>query len=120
MAVMQSRDTRTLVANEDLTQFAFVKLNGALADLCDTAGEAAFGVVINDPSAGEAGTVVMSGQVMVVASGTIAAGGEVAVAGDATAVAATSGDIVMGYAMEPAVAGQVFRVELIQGGNAQA
>lgn len=123
MAVMQSRDTRTFVAGESLAaaQFKFVTLESdGQVDLADSAGENCVGVCINDPAAGEAATVVMSGKVMVTAGGTIAAGAAVATDASGDAVTATTNNIVMGYATEAGVDGQVIAIELIQGGNAAA
>ncbi len=121
MAVMQSRDTRTYVAGEDLStaQFKFVTLESdGQIDLADSAGENCIGVLLNDPTSGNAATVVMSGKTLVKAGGTIAAGASVATNAAGLAVTAASGNIVMGYATEAAVSGQTIAVELIQGGNA--
>ncbi len=74
MAVMQSRDTRTFIAGEDLSsaQFKFVTLESdGQIDLADAAGENAIGVLLNDPAAGDATTVAISGNVMVTSGGTI-------------------------------------------------
>ena len=123
MAVMQSRDTRTVIAGEDLSsaQFKFVTLESdGQVDLADAAGENCVGVLINDPAAAEAATVVMSGKVMVTAGGTIAAGAAVATDAAGDAVTASTGNIVMGYATEAGVDGQIIAIELIQGGNAAA
>jgi hypothetical protein len=123
MAVMQSRDTRTFIAGEDLSsaQFKFVTLESdGQVDLADAAGENCIGVLINDPAAAEAATVVMSGKVMVTAGGTIAAGASVATDASGDAVTASTGNIVMGYATEAGVDGQIIAIELIQGGNAAA
>ena len=123
MAVMQSRDTRTFIAGEDLSsaQFKFVTLESdGQVDLADAAGENCVGVLINDPAAAEAATVVMSGKVMVTAGGTIAAGAAVATDAADDAVTASTGNIVMGYATEAGVDGQIIAIELIQGGNAAA
>ena len=123
MAVMQSRDNRTLVAGEDLSaaQFKFVTLEAdGQADLADSAGETCYGVLLNQPIAGKAATVCVAGKVMVEAGGTIAAGDNVAAAADGTAVTATTGLIIMGQAYEAGVDGQIIAIELIQGGNAAA
>lgn len=124
MAVMQSRDTRTFNAGEDLSsaQFKFVTLEAdGNVDLADAAGERAVGVLLNKPdAAGKAATVAMTGKVMVVAGGTVTAGDEIATDASGDAVTASSTNIVMGYALEDAVDGQVFAIELIQGGNAAA
>ena len=120
MAVMQSRDTRTFIAGEDLSsaQFKFVTLESdGQVDLADAAGENAIGVLLNDPAAGEAATVAISGKVMVTSGGTIAAGAKIQTDASGDALTAAAGDVVLGYALEAAVDGQVFAIELIQGGN---
>ena len=123
MAVQESRETRTFIAGEDLSssQFKFVTLESdGQVDLADSAGENCMGVVINDPASGGEATVVVSGKTVVTAGGTIAAGASVATDGSGDAVTASTGNIVMGYALEAGVDGQVIAVELIQGGNAAA
>ncbi len=123
MAVMQSRDTRSFVAGEDLSakQFKFVTLESdGQVDLADSAGENCIGVLLNSPAAGEAATVAISGKVMVEAGGTIAAGAAVQADANGDALTAASGDVVMGYALEAAVDGQIMAIELIQGGNVVA
>jgi hypothetical protein len=123
MATMQSRDTRTFVAGEDLSaaQFKFVTLEaGNVVDLADLAGENCVGVLLVEGAAARAVTVVMTGSVMVEAGGTVTAGGAVATDATGRAVDATTGDIIMGYAREAGVAAQVIEIELIQGGNASA
>ncbi len=123
MAVFQSRDTRTFEAGSDLSagQFKFVALAAdGQVDLAG-AGAQAIGILINEPSAaGNAATVIMTGKTIVEAGGSVTAGDEVAADTDGNAVTATTGDIVMGYALEDAVDGQIFAIELIQGGNAAA
>lgn len=123
MAVMQTRDTRTFIAGEDLSaaQFKFVTLESdGQVDLADSAGENCIGVLLNNPVAAGAATVAMTGKVMVTAGGTIAAGAAVATDASGDAVTASTGNIVMGYATEAGVDGQVIAIELIQGGNAAA
>lgn len=123
MAVMQSRDTRTEIAGVDLSaaQFKFVTLESdGFVDLANSAGELAYGVCIVGAAAGRAVTVVRTGSVMVEAGGTITAGAAVATNAAGEAVAATTGNIIMGYAKEAAVDGQIIEIELITGGNAAA
>jgi hypothetical protein len=123
MATMQSRDTRTFVAGEDLSaaQFKFVTLEaGNVVDLADSAGENCVGVLLVEGAAARAVTVVMTGSVMVEAGGTVTAGGAVATDATGRAVDATTSDIIMGYAREAGVVNQVIEIELIQGGNASA
>jgi hypothetical protein len=123
MAVFQSRDTRTFEAGSDLSagQFKFVALAAdGQVDLCGD-GAQAIGVLYNQPSAaGNAATVVMTGKVIVEAGDSVNAGDEVACDADGNCVTAATSDIIMGYALEDAVDGQVFAIELIQGGNAAA
>ena len=123
MAVTESRNTRTFIAGEDLSaaQFKFVTLESdGQVDLADLAGEQCIGIVENDPAAGAEATVVVAGKTRVVAGGTIAAGAAVATDAAGDAVTASTGNIIMGYAMEAGVDGQVIAIELIQGGNAAA
>ena len=122
MAVIQTRDTRSFEAggNVSAAQFKFVTLESdGQVDLANAAGENCIGVLLNNPdAAGKAATVAISGKVMITAGGTIAAGAAVATDAAGDAVTATTGNIVMGYALEAGVDGQVIAVELIQGGNA--
>ena len=123
MATMQSRDTRTFVAGEDLStaQFKFVTLEAdGQVDLADSAGENCLGVLLVEGEAARAVTVVMTGSVMVEAGGTVTNGGAVATDATGRAVDATTSDIIMGYAREAGVVNQVIEIELIQGGNASA
>jgi len=123
MAVMQSRDNRTFVAGEDLSaaQFKFVTLESdGKVDLADAAGENAMGVCIVGAAADKAVTVCVSGSVMVEAGGTIAAGAQLQTGADGTALTAAAGDVVLGYAREAGVDGQIIEMEMIQGGNVVA
>jgi len=123
MAVQESRETRTFIAGEDLSssQFKFVTLESdGQIDLADSAGENCMGVVVNDPTSGSEATVVVGGKTVVTAGGTIAAGASVATDASGDAVTASTGNIVMGYALEAGVDGQVIAIEVIQGGNAAA
>jgi len=123
MAVMQSRDNRTFIAGEDLSaaQFKFVTLESdGQVDLADSAGENAIGVCLAGATAGNAVTVCVSGSVMVTAGGTIAAGAAVQTDAAGDALTAATGDVILGYAREAAVDGQIIEIEMIQGGNVAA
>ena len=122
MAVMQSRDNRTYVAGSNLSaaQFKFVALAADGEVDVAGAGARAIGVLLNQPAAGNAATVVMTGKVLVEAGASITAGDELAADAAGNAVTATTDDIVMGYALENGVDGQIVAIELIQGGNAAA
>lgn len=120
MAVMQSRDTRSFVAGEDLSakQFKFVTLESdGQVVVANVAGENCIGILLNAPTAGAAATVAISGKVMVESGGVIAAGASVQTDADGNALTAVVPVGVMGYALEAAVDGQIMAIELIQGGN---
>jgi|TARA_R110002020_G_scaffold122066_6_gene277317 hypothetical protein len=120
MAVMQSRDNRTFIAGEDLSaaQFKFVTLESdGQVDLADAAGENAMGVCLVGGTAGNAVTVCVSGSVMITAGGTVAAGASLQTDASGDAITAASGDVVLGYAREAGVDGQIIEMEMIQGGN---
>lgn len=120
MAVMQSRNNRTFIAGADLSsaQFKFVTLeSGGTVIVANSAGENVIGVCLAGAASGNAVTVCVSDSVMVEAGGTITAGAAVQTGADGTALAAASGDYVLGYAREAAVDGQIIEIELIQGGN---
>lgn len=123
MAIMQSRDTRTFVAGEDLStaQFKFVTLEAdGEVDLADSAGENCIGVLLVEGAAAKAVTVAISGSVIVECGGTVTNGGAVAADATGRAVDATTSDIIMGYAREAGAVNQKIEIELIQGGNASA
>lgn len=123
MAVMQSRDTRTEIAGEDLSsaQFKFVTLEAdGQVDLADAAGEAVYGVCIAGAAAGRAVTVIRSGSVMVEAGAAVTAGDQLQTNAAGEAITAASGDVVVGVAKEDGVDGQIIEIELITGGNVVA
>lgn len=118
MATQGAQIRETYVAGADLSeaQFRFVTA-GATGVTLTGAGEAADGVVINDPASGGAATVVVFGRVIVEAGGNILAGAEVTAGANGVVVAATTGDIVLGKAAEAAVSGQLITVDFFKGGN---
>ena len=123
MATEQSRNTRTFIAGEDLStaQFKFVTLGtGGEVSLPSTAGVNCIGVLRTDGAAGVAVAVLVDGPVKVECGGTVTNGAAVATDDTGRAVDATTGDIIMGYAMEAGVVNQMIQIELIQGGNAAA
>ena len=117
---MQSRDNRTFIAGEDLSsaQFKFVTLEaGGKVKTANSAGENAIGVCLVGGAADRAVTVTVSGSVMVTAGASIAAGASVQTDASGKAMTSASGKIVLGYAREAGVSGQVIEIEMIQGGN---
>ena len=124
MTVMQSRDNRTFEAGSDLSagQFKFVSLAAdGQVDTTAAAGGNAIGVLLNNPSAaGRAATVCVGGSVMITCGGAITAGDQIQANTDGTALLAATGDVVLGYARENGVTGQVIEMEFITGGNLAA
>ena len=123
MATMLSRDTRTFVAGSDLTaaQFKFVSLAAdGQVDVTASAGGNAIGILTNNPDVGQAATVTVTGGYTVYAGGAITAGDQVQSNATGEALLAATGDVVLGYALEDAVDGQLMRIEFITGGNVAA
>jgi hypothetical protein len=120
MAVWSELRNRTYIAGADLTekQFHFVKRSGANV-VAGTAGDAAVGVLWNDPDNTQAASVVYFGSPTVKAGGDITAGAAVAVGTGGVAVAAAEGNVIVGYAREAAVNNQFIRIDLDLGGNEQ-
>jgi hypothetical protein len=97
------------VANEALTQFRFVKGGAGTrnVDACDTQGELALGVCQEDVSAADATNgrvtnVALLGVTLVEAGAAITQYAEVTTEDDGTAMAAVSGDRVLGIALDAA------------------
>lgn len=87
------------LAGEDLStkQYTFVTSDGD--EVTSTgAGEAATGVLWNDPASGRAASVVRGGEPMIYAGAAIAVGAEIASDAAGKAVTATSGDVILGEA----------------------
>ena len=112
----QIRETYTAGADLSAAQFRFVTATARSVALTG-AGEAADGVVINDPANGAAATVVVFGRVIVEAGDNITAGAEVASNAAGEAVEAATGDIVLGKALEAGVDGQLISIDFYKGGN---
>lgn len=109
--MFQSNDifVKTIPAGEDLSskQFHFVKLNAAgRVVACNTAGERAFGVVLNKPdAAGKSANVVTGpGGSFVVAGAAVPLGSEVATDAQGRAKVAAATEYVNGVAVSGAAA----------------
>ena len=102
-------NAETYVAAIDLTakQFHFVvSANGKTVNSVATAGATADGVLWNTPKAADAATVVRGGEVNVfVGTGGLTAGQDVASNNQGQAVAATTGQTILGKARETVAAG---------------
>lgn len=117
MAFTENMQTRTYVAGSNLSakQFCFVSLAADGQVDATGAGALAAGVLLNDPAAGGAATVAYDGRVTVVCGGTVTRGGEVTSDANGEAVDATTSDVIVGYALEAGVNGQVITIELARG-----
>ena len=124
MATQGNQIRESMIAGADLSalQFTFVKLNTTDRTVVAAGNaDAAFGVLINDPTSGQAATVVTHGRVMVeVGTGGLTAGDTVGVDANGEAVTSATSDIIVGYAVEAAAAGTLGTIDFFRGGNASA
>lgn len=113
MAVNNNQTCVTFEAGADLSakQFFFVSMSsdGQVDPTGD--GAAAIGVLLNDPAAaGRAAEVCIGGLTRVSAGGSITAGDEVASDAAGEAVAAATGDIILGTAVTGGSDGEVISI----------
>ena len=112
----------TFIAGEDLSsaQFTFVIMNTTDGTVVAAGnGAAADGIVINDPTSGQAATVVVTGRQQVLCgSGGLTAGDDVGVDANGAAVTAATGDIVVGKCVYGASASEYATIDFFRGGNA--
>jgi hypothetical protein len=121
MAFTERMATRTYISGSAVTQFRFVTLasDGQVDHTGD--GLRADGVALMAASgAGTAITVAYDGRVTVEAEGSISRGAAVASDASGKAVAAGTGDIILGTALEAAADGQIITVEIRRDGTASA
>ena len=122
MATQGNQIRESMVAGADLSalQFTFVKMNTTDSTVIAAGnGEAAFGVLINDPTSGQAATVVTHGRVLIeVGTGGLTAGDLIGVDANGEAVTAASPDIVVGQCITGASAGERATIDFYRGGNA--
>lgn len=114
MAFYEGVQARTYISGAAIAQFDFVVGPAADGQIDPAgAGARAIGVALQAATvAGQAISVAYDGRVTVVAAGTIARGANVASNASAKAITAATGNVIMGVALEAAVAGQVFTMEL--------
>lgn len=121
MATIGQVNTETFIAQGAVTKLTFVKPHASERGVVAAgAGEAAVGVALLDGTAGVPIGVVTEGRVKVTAGGAVTAGGNVASDANGEVVNATTGDIILGTAMETGVDNQVVTIQFYQGGNASA
>lgn len=124
MATQGNQIRESMIAGADLSakQWTFVKMNTTDRTVVSAGnGEAAFGVLINNPTSGGAATVVTHGRVIVeVGTGGLSAGDDVGIDANGEAVTAATGDVIVGQALEDAAAGTRATIDFFKGGNASA
>lgn len=122
MATQGQQTRESMIAGADLSakQFTFVKMNTNDRTVVSAGnGDAAFGVLINDPESGQSATVVTAGRVVVeVGTGGLTAGDEVGVDANGEAVSAAATDIIVGICVDGAAAGGRATIDFFRGGNA--
>jgi len=121
MATQGNQTRESMVAGADLSAKQFTFVIGNTVDNTVVAagnGAAADGVLINDPTSGQAATVVVAGRVIVeVGTGGLTAGDLVGVDANGAAVTATTGDVVVGKCVTAGAAGAVATIDFFRGGN---
>lgn len=106
-------------ASGAITKGRFVKMTAAgIVEECDTAGEISLGVALETVASGERVDFVCIGVAEVEAGAAIAVGVDVATANDGQAVAAATGNTILGITLDAAgAAGDLVRVLLHAGGQ---
>ncbi len=114
MAFTERMATRTYTSGAAIAQFTFVAgpASDGQIDPCGDGARACGVALMAATGAGEAITVAYDGRVTVKAAGNITRGAAVASDSAGEAVAAASGDIILGYALEAGVDNQIITVEL--------
>lgn len=117
MAFTEKLEARSYIAASAVTQFRFVTLNASAKVAHTGAGLRAEGVALAGAATDQVLPVAYEGRVTVVAAGTITAGATVASNASGQAVAATTGNVILGRALEAGVSGQVITIELDRAGS---
>lgn len=112
MASYENMQTVSLMAGANLAaeQFSFLKIDTSGNVVLAGLGEDVDGVLVNEPTSGRVAQVAINGIVKVKCGGTIAAGAAVASNATGKAIAATTGQMVAGKALEAGVAGRIISV----------
>lgn len=122
MSFIQSYVNISRPAGADLStkQYTFVKVNSSGQAVSAAAGEAAIGVLQNEPTSGQTATVQVAGIAKVKAGGNVTAGARVAADADGKAVTATLGRTNTsdaGAAADPLIGSNVMGIALEGGAN---
>ena len=118
MAVEGRQDRWAFKAGADLTaaQYKAVKLDANGNIVLAGAGEAAVGILVDMPAAGEYGTVAVDGIAKAVAGGAVTPGVLLAADANGAVVAAVAGNHIIGQALSGAsAAGELVTLVLARG-----
>lgn len=109
MAFEDKVQSVSLVAGADLSakQFTFVEVGSSGTVVTPSAGAMADGVMYGAPISGNVGEVAIGGVVRVKCGGVVTNGGPVATDGNGLAVNATTGNIILGTALETGAANAI-------------
>lgn len=123
MAREANLSCRTYPAGADLSakQFYAVKLDSAAAVVLAGAGEAAIGILQNNPTSGQAATVAIAGRSKMVAGAAVASGARVASNASGKGVTATAGKVDTsdaGAASDPVIGSNIMGICVDAAANA--
>jgi hypothetical protein len=115
MAIEHDLDNISRVAGADLSsaQFKFVESNSSgTVTVTNAAGEYVLGVLQNNPASGQAATVAVGGISKVVLGGTVSINDSIATDNAGKAVAASTGNKIVGIAIKGGASGEIGSVLL--------
>jgi hypothetical protein len=115
MATQDNMLCVSLEASADLSakQFCFMSVNSSGQVAATGAGAIAQGVLQNDPAAaGRSASVAIAGKVKVLCGAAVTRGGPVASTSTGTATNATTGNIILGTALETGASGRIIEILL--------
>ncbi len=110
MSIEQNVVTIARTAGADLSakQYCFVEQSSAgTITVCNTAGENALGVLQNDPTSGQTGSVACNGVTKVLAGATIVPGDQLSTSAAGKAIVATSTYVIQGEAISGGADGEI-------------
>jgi len=113
MAYYDNQKCVSFEAGSDLSSNQFQFVDVSADGQVDLSGDGAYaiGILQNEPAAaGRAAEVAINGKTQVKCGGTVTAGGPVASDASGQAVDATSGDVILGEAMEAGASGEVITI----------
>lgn len=120
MATENALKSIPYTASADLSalQYTFVKMSGdySVAGAPAAGGADAVGILQNDPVSGAAAAVAVAGQSKILLAATLTAGAKITTDANGAAVAATTGNTILGTLVEGGASGQIGAVVLDNNG----